>query len=268
MALCAAQVIPRGISRSLSGYDPGMKLSQMQIALGRSPDAVPHLGPTRLLISGCGGEFLRQRSEDAGTQFVPFDIRSDYPEYVDGKPRIEGTESFLQSRGIDLPEGSESDSSSAATVHGLSKRKNDLLQQLIGRDGVDIYPRSVRYVRRLRASGMRCAVVSSSANARSVLHAVGIMELFDGCVDGHDAERADLAGKPAPDTYLAGARLLHLPAADVAIFDDALAGVEAGRNGGFGFVVGVDRSGHGNELHTHGADVVVSDLGELLAEND
>lgn len=210
-------------------------------------------------------EFLQRRAEDAGTEFVPFDTDEDYAQYVDGKPRLEGTESFLRSRGIELPLGSDADREGAPTAHGLSKQKNDLVHRLIDQQGVEVYPRSVDYVRRLRSSGMRCAVVSSSANARAVLRSVGITDLFDGCVDGHDADRDQLAGKPAPDTYLAGAHLLDLSPSGAAVFDDALVGVQAGRKGGFGYVVGVDRTGHGNELHTYGADVVVSDLGELLA---
>lgn len=208
-------------------------------------------------------DFLRQRAAQTGDPFVPFDPVSDYGEYVDGKPRADGTRSFLHSRGITLPEGSDDDPPEADTVHGLGNRKNVIVLARIRDDGVEPYQGSVRYVEAVRAAGLRRAVVSSSANCRDVLIAAGIEDLFEARVDGEVADREHLAGKPAPDTFLAGAREVGLAPAEAAVFEDALAGVAAGRAGEFGFVVGVDRSGQADALREHGADVVVSDLSEL-----
>ncbi len=208
--------------------------------------------------------YLRERSRLTGQPFVPFDPVADYDEYVDGKPRADGTRSFLASRGIELPEGSEDDPPSAQTVHGLSNRKNQIVLRRIRADGVEAYPGSVRYVRAVRNAGLRRAVVSSSANCRDVLAAAGIEDLFEARIDGIVAEQEHLRGKPAPDTFLAGARALGLAPKAAAVFEDALAGVAAGRAGGFGFVVGVDRAGQADKLREHGADVVVTDLAELL----
>jgi beta-phosphoglucomutase family hydrolase len=209
--------------------------------------------------------YLRERAERTGQPFVPFDEVADYDEYVDGKPRYDGVRSFLASRGIELPEGSPSDPPGAETVDGLGNRKNELVLNLIHEQGVQPYEGSVRYVRALREAGLPRAVVSSSANCRDVLEAAGIEDLFDQVVDGLVAEREHLEGKPAPDTYLAGARALGVEPPHAAVFEDALAGVAAGRSGGFGFVVGVDRVGQASALRERGADVVVSDLAELLA---
>jgi beta-phosphoglucomutase family hydrolase len=208
--------------------------------------------------------FLRDRAQRTGSAFVPFDPVKDYDEYVDGKPRADGTRSFLASRGIDLPEGREDDPPDAETVHGLSNRKNQIVLQRIHTDGVEAYPGSVRYVQAVRDAGLRRAVVSSSANCRDVLVAAGIEDLFEARIDGLVAEQEHLRGKPAPDTFLAGARALGLEPAAAAVFEDALAGVAAGRAGNFGHVIGVDRVGQADELREHGADVVVSDLAELL----
>jgi beta-phosphoglucomutase family hydrolase len=208
--------------------------------------------------------FLRDWSTRTGQPFVPFDPVKDYDEYVDGKPREDGTRSFLASRGIKLPEGSEDDPPDAETVYGLSNRKNEIVLQRIHTDGVEAYPGSVRYVKAVRDAGLPRAVVSSSANAKDVLAAAGIGDLFDARIDGVVAERDHLRGKPAPDTYLAGARALGLEPRAGTVFEDALAGVAAGRAGGFGFVVGVDRVGQADELRQHGADTVVTDLAELL----
>jgi beta-phosphoglucomutase family hydrolase len=209
-------------------------------------------------------EFLRERSKRTREPFVPFDPARDYDEYVDGKPRYDGVRSFLASRGIELPEGDPSDAPTAETVHGLGNRKNELVLALIERDGVQAYDGSVRYVQAVRDAGLRRAVVSSSANTRQVLVAADIADLFEEVVDGIVAEREHLKGKPAPDTFLAAARALDVAAANAAVFEDALAGVAAGRAGRFGFVVGVDRAGQADALREHGADVVVSDLAELL----
>jgi beta-phosphoglucomutase family hydrolase len=209
-------------------------------------------------------DYLRERARRSGEPFVPFDPVADYDEYVDGKPRADGTRSFLASRGIELPEGRENDPPDAQTVYGLGNRKNEIVLRRIHEDGVEAYPGSVRYVRAVKDAGVPRAVVSSSTNCRDVLVAAGIEDLFDARVDGVVAEREHLHGKPAPDTFLAGARALGLKPTAATVFEDALAGVAAGRAGGFGFVVGVDRVGQAQGLREHGADVVVKDLAELL----
>lgn len=208
--------------------------------------------------------FLRERSERGGEPFVPFDPVADYSAYVDGKPRYDGVRSFLASRGIQLPEGDPSDPPSAETVFGLGNRKNELLLALLRRDGVEVYEGSVRYVRAVRDAHLNRAVVSASANTREVLKAARIENLFEVRIDGIVAAERHLRGKPAPDPFLAAAEELKVPAADAAVFEDALAGVEAGRAGDFGYVVGVDRVGQRQALLEHGADVVVDDLAELL----
>ena len=209
-------------------------------------------------------EFLRSWSAEHNVPFVPFDPVGDYDEYVDGKPRLEGTSSFLESRGIHLSVGEESDPSGAQTLWGLSNKKNDLVQRVIERDGVQAYDGSVRYVKAVRAAGFKTAIVSSSANTEAVLKAAGVASLFEARVDHQVAEASHLHGKPAPDTFLEAARLLGVPAANAVVFEDALAGVAAGHAGHFGFVVGVDRVGQADQLRAHGADVVVKDLAELL----
>jgi beta-phosphoglucomutase family hydrolase len=211
--------------------------------------------------------FLRARADASGQQFVPFDPVKDYDDYVDGKPREDGTRSFLESRGIQLPEGKPDDAPGTQTIYGLSNAKNQILLRRIHSDGVEPYPGSVRYVHAVRDAGLRRAVVSSSANCRDVLKAAHIEDLFEARIDGVVAEREHLRGKPAPDMYLAGARALGLEPAEAAVFEDALAGVASGRAGKFGFVVGVDRVGQAEQLREHGADVVVQDLAELLAKS-
>jgi beta-phosphoglucomutase family hydrolase len=208
--------------------------------------------------------FLRTRSARTGEPFVPFDRVKDYDEFVDGKPRYDGVRSFLASRGIALPEGDPSDPPSAETVTGLGNRKNELVLALIRRNGVEAYDGSVRYVQAVRDAGLHRAVVSSSANCREVLVAAGLEDLFEVRIDALVAERDHLKGKPAPDTFLAAARALGVQRSQAAVFEDALAGVAAGRAGRFGFVVGVDRTGQAEALREHGADLVVSDLAELL----
>jgi beta-phosphoglucomutase family hydrolase len=206
-------------------------------------------------------EFLRERE---GESFTPFDPAADYDEYVDGKRREDGTRSFLRSRGIELPEGSPDDPAGTATITGLSERKNELVLEKLRDDGVEVYDGSVRYVHAARDAGLRTAVVSSSANTAQMLDAAGIAELFEARVDGLTAKEHGLAGKPAPDMFLAGAAALGVPASRAVVFEDALAGVEAGRAGGFACVVGVDRVGQADALKRHGADIVVKDLEELL----
>lgn len=208
--------------------------------------------------------FLRDWSASHGQPFVPFDPVHDYDEYVDGKPRLDGTASFLRSRGIELPEGQETDAPGTPTIWGLSNKKNALIQEVIARDGVQPYVGSVRYVNAVRAAGLRTAIVSSSANTEAVLKAAGVDGLFDVRIDHQVAEEAKLRGKPAPDTYLEAARRVGVAAANAAVFEDALAGVAAGRAGNFGFVVGVDRVGQADQLRADGADVVIKDLADLL----
>jgi beta-phosphoglucomutase family hydrolase len=208
--------------------------------------------------------YLGERAARTGQPIAPFDEVEDYDEYVDGKPRYDGVRSFLASRGIELPEGSPTDPPGEETVCGLGNRKNELVLKLIHEEGVQPYEGSVRYVRAVREAGLSRAVVSSSANCRDVLRAADIEDLFDQVVDGVVAESLRLKGKPAPDTYLAGARALGVGPGQSAVFEDALAGVAAGRAGEFAFVVGVDRTGQADALREHGADIVVSDLSELL----
>ncbi|HEX2359903.1 MAG TPA: beta-phosphoglucomutase family hydrolase [Solirubrobacterales bacterium] len=209
-------------------------------------------------------DFLRTRAARSGEDFVPFDARDDYDAYVDGKPRYDGVRDFLASRGIELPEGDPEDPPDAETVRGLGNRKNELVLALIRKDGVEPYEGSVRYLHAARDAGLRRAVVSSSANCKDVLEAAGIADLLEVRVDGIVAEREGMKGKPAPDTYLFAAKELGAEPAQAAVFEDALAGVEAGRAGDFGCVVGVDRVGQAGALREHGADVVVEDLAELL----
>jgi beta-phosphoglucomutase family hydrolase len=208
--------------------------------------------------------YLRRRATEQGEDLAPFDEVRDYDEYVDGKPRYDGVRSFLASRGIELPDGSPADPPGAGTVHGLGNRKNEIVLEMIRERGVEPYDGSVRYVQAAREAGLRRAVVSSSTNCRDVLLSAGIEDLFEEIIDGVVAERDHLDGKPAPDTFLAGARALGVDPRHAAVFEDALAGVEAGRAGHFAFVVGVDRVGQVDALRTHGADIVVSDLADLL----
>lgn len=200
----------------------------------------------------------------------PFDIEKDYETYVDGKRREDGIRSFLQSRGIMLPDGTPQDPPDADTVYGLGNSKNLLLLKLLDERGVEVYEGSVEYVRAVRAAGLRTAVVSSSANTRQVLRAAGIADLFDARVDGKTAEDRALPGKPAPDMYLAGAEAVDVPADAATVFEDAISGVAAGKAGHFGYVVGVDRVGgdHAAKLLESGADVVVKDLSELLTGSE
>ncbi|WP_377268570.1 HAD family hydrolase [Peterkaempfera sp. SMS 1(5)a] len=208
-------------------------------------------------------DFLRRRD---GAGFRPFDPVADYDEYVDGRPRADGVRTFLASRGIELPEGSDDDPPERDTVHGLGNRKNILVLAKIRQEGVEAYPGSVRFVEAVRAAGLRTAVVSSSANCRDVLVSAGIEGLFEVRIDGVVATERKLPGKPHPDTFLEAARELGAEPAAAAVFEDALAGMDAGRAGAFGFVVGVDRVGQAEELRRHGADTVVQDLAELLEE--
>lgn len=208
--------------------------------------------------------YLKARADRNGESFVAFDESADYNTYVDGKSRTDGTRSFLASRHIVASEGAPDDLAGAGTVCGLGNAKNAMVLRKIRSDGVDAYAGSVRYLRAVRAAGLGRAVVSSSANCAAVLEAAGLSAMFEVRIDGVTVEEGQLAGKPAPDTFLAGARALGVGPDLAAVFEDALSGVEAGRAGGFGFVVGVDRVGQAEALRAHGADVVVTDLAELL----
>jgi beta-phosphoglucomutase family hydrolase len=200
-------------------------------------------------------EYLQERAKETGEPPKLFELPRDYEEHVDGKPRYDGVRDFLTSRGIE-PDPD--------LVKQLGDRKNDLVQALIRKDGVEVYDGSVRYVHAARDAGLKTAVVSSSKNTPEILEAAGIADQFDDVVDGHAVEDRGMKGKPAPDTFLAAAHDLGVDPAHAAVFEDALAGVEAGRAGRFGRVIGVDRGGEADALRRHGADVVVSDLAELL----
>lgn len=208
--------------------------------------------------------YLKQRADRAGEKFVPFDPASDYRQYVDGKKREDGVRSFLKSRGIELPEGSDDDPPDAETVHGLGNRKNDAFQQTLHDDGVEVFDGSRRYLQAVTDAGLKVAVVSSSANTRDVLEITGLERFVQQRVDGVTLREENIAGKPAPDSFLRAAQLLQVEPGAAAVFEDALSGVAAGRAGNFGFVVGVDRVGQADALSSHGADVVVTDLAELL----
>ena len=208
-------------------------------------------------------ELLARRAGPGGA-FVPFDALADYDDYVDGRPRLDGTRAFLRARRIDLPEGTPDDPAGTDSVQGVATRKNGLVLELMEQRGVTVYPGSLQFLREVRRRSLRTAVVSSSANTVAVLRAAGLDELFDVRVDGVVADDEHLAGKPAPDTYLEAARRLGVAPDRAAVFEDALAGVEARRAGGFGLVVGVDRVGQAESLMAHGADLVVSDLAELI----
>lgn len=196
----------------------------------------------------------------------PFDLERDYREHVDGRPRGDGVRAFLASRGIELPEGSPDDPPGTATVQGLARRKNAVFLERLAREGAEVFPSSVALVEALRAAGWRTAIVSSSRNCAAILDSVGAAGLFDVKVDGTDAAERGLAGKPAPDLFLAAARALGVAPARAVVVEDALAGVEAGRAGGFGLVIGVDRAGQAQALRAHGAHRVVSDLAEITLE--
>lgn len=213
--------------------------------------------------------YLRERANRTGEDFAPFDS-DDYSRYVDGRPRADGVRTFLRSRHIDLPEGATDDPPDAETIHGLGNRKNVALQEAIERDGVKVYEGSRDYLKEAAVAGLRRVVVSSSANTEQVLRVTGLLEFVEGRIDGVAIAERGLAGKPAPDTFVEGARCVGATPEQAAVFEDALAGVEAGRAGRFGFVVGVNRVNdeHGRELRDHGADVVVADLRDLLNEGE
>jgi trehalose-phosphatase len=208
-------------------------------------------------------EFLEKNAEG---DWKPFDDE-DYRRYVDGKPRYEGIRSFLESRGIDLPYGSPDDEPEKETVSGLGNQKNRYFNELIERDGVEVYEPAVRLLRKLRSAGFKTAVVSSSKNCTAVLKAAGISDLFDHKTDGVDAQEMDLEGKPSPDIFLVAAERLKVNPERAVVLEDALSGVKAGKKGGFALVIGVDRTGHGEDLEKEGADVVLTDLSAVKVKN-
>jgi beta-phosphoglucomutase family hydrolase len=209
-------------------------------------------------------EYLQKRSTQRGEAFRPFDLADDYRLYVDGKPRFDGVRDFLESRGIQLPEGSEDDPPQLDTVGGLGNRKNNLVNDVIQNKGVQPYEGSVKLIQRLRRDGFKIAVVSSSQNCGTVLKAAKLNAFFEARVDGNMMHAQNLAGKPAPDSYLAAAKLLGVKPDRSIVIEDAIAGVEAGARGRFGLVIGVARKDNAEELREHGAQVVVNDLGELV----
>jgi beta-phosphoglucomutase family hydrolase len=209
-------------------------------------------------------ELLAAWARRLETPYRPFEEPRDFERHLDGRPRLDGVRAFLASRGITLPEGSPGDPSSAETIRGLARRKSELFEALLDEHGVALYPGSVRYLRAVRGAGLRTAIVSSSESCAPILARAGIAELFEVRIDGAIARERHLRGKPEPDTYLAAARAFGFDPPLCAVFEDALAGVEAGRRGGFGFVLGIDRLGHRSALLEHGAHQVVEDLAELL----
>jgi beta-phosphoglucomutase family hydrolase len=244
---------------------PGVRACLFDLDGVLTRTAVVHAAAWKEMFDG----FLRRRADARGEAFVPF-TAADYDTYVDGRPREDGTRGFLASRGVELPEGDDGDPPGAATVAGLSRAKNDIVLRRIRDDGVEVYPGSWTFLKRVREAGLATAVVSSSANTQDVVEVTGLRDLLDARVDGVTARERHLPGKPAPDVFLAGAAALGVPATAAAVFEDALVGVEAGRAGGFALVVGVDRTpdGAGDEharaLLAHGADVVVRDLDDLV----
>ncbi len=216
--------------------------------------------------------FLLEETARTGKKYAPFDAESDYEKYVDGEPRDDGVRNFLKARGITLPEGNENDSPSAATVCGVGNRKNILVLQVMKKEGVQVYEGVVDLITELKSHDVKVAVVSASENTEAALTAAGINNLFDARVDGHTVKNLHLAGKPAPDSFLEGAKMLNVDASRAVVLEDALAGVEAGHAGHFALVIGVDHHDEGasheyaDELHAHGADVVVSDLSQLVTQ--
>jgi beta-phosphoglucomutase family hydrolase len=216
--------------------------------------------------------FLLEETKRTGTTYVPFDAESDYEKYVDGEPRADGVRNFLKARGITLPEGNDDDPPTAATVCGVGNRKNELVLQVMKKDGVQVYEGVKELIAALKGRGVKIAVVSASENTEAALTAAGINDLFDTRVDGHTVKDLHLAGKPAPDSFLQGAKQLGVAASRAVVLEDALAGVQAGHAGHFALVIGVDHHDEGaahdyaDQLRAHGANVVVSDLSQLVGD--
>jgi trehalose 6-phosphate phosphatase len=211
-------------------------------------------------------EYLQQRARRGGSEYKPFDDKEDYYRYVDGKPRYEGAQSFLESRGISLTYGSPDDPPDRETVCGLGNRKNRYFREYLSSHGVESYQSTVSFVKEMKQKRKRVAVISSSENAKAVLKAAGVLGLFHVIVDGVDSARLNLKGKPEPDIFLEAARRLKVSPGNAIVIEDALSGVEAGKAGGFALVIGIDRSGQNTGLRSHGADIVVSDLSEIVGE--
>lgn len=201
--------------------------------------------------------YLEKRSEADGKTYQPLDISTDYRQYIDGIPRYDGVRNFLSSRGITLQEGTPDDELEQETVAGLGNRKNLYFQELLKQDGVQLYPDTIAWLRQQRRQGAKTAIISASKNCKAILEAAKIEHLFDARVDGLEAAKLGLKGKPAPDVFLRAAHLLQVKPSEAAVFEDAIAGVEAGKAGGFALVVGVDRNGHTSQLVEHGADLVL-----------
>jgi alpha,alpha-trehalase len=216
--------------------------------------------------------YLAARAARTGEPFVPFEAQ-DYLRYVDGKPRYDGVRDFLASRGIELPFGDPDDPVAGEpdgtdTVCGLGNRKDAAFTERLARDGVVVFDSTVEVLRHARRAGMRTALFSSSRNTRPVVQQAGLEELFDTIVDGVDAADLGLPGKPHPAVPLEATRRVGATPDRTVLVEDAEAGVEAGRRGGFRLVVGVDRTGHADELRAHGADVVVTDLAEVEVSSE
>jgi len=209
-------------------------------------------------------DYLKTVAARTGSTFEPFELEEDYRLYVDGKPRHDGVRDFLRSRGLSLPPGSLHDAPDRETIYGLGNKKDEYFEAALRQSGVVVYPATVRYLRLARAAGLKTAVVSSSHHCRDIISTAGLTALFDARIDGHEIDRLHLLGKPAPDTFLEAARRLAVQPEKAIVIEDALAGVQAGRAGGFGLVIGVNRSNQAQELRQHGADIVISDLTELL----
>lgn len=209
-------------------------------------------------------DFLLNYSKENNLEFVPFDINSDYLNYVDGKPRYRGVEDFLSSRGIEIPAGNKDDSHDEISVCGLGNKKNLLFNKMIGKEPVEVYESSIELVKHLKDNKFRIAVVSSSKNCKTILKAAGIEKYFELVVDGITAEKTGLSGKPLPDTYLEAAKKLGTKPEETVVVEDAVSGVQAGRNGNFGLVVGIARKDNNKELEKNGADIVVDDLREFV----
>lgn len=255
--------MPRTTETTALGLPPEVRLCLFDLDGVLTDTAAVHTVAWKSMFD----EYLKERAEREGVPFVPFDARVDYPRYVDGKPRAAGVRSFLRSREIDLPEGDLDDPGERETVHGLGARKNAMVLDLIDRQGVEVFAPSVTYLQAVRAAGLRTAVVSSSANTRQVLEVTGLAPLLDLRMDALVARERGLRGKPAPDTFLAAARELGGGPEDSAVFEDAIAGVQAGAAGGFAYVVGVNRADQEQALREAGADRVVCELDELLGES-
>ena len=226
------------------------------------------LTPTAKIHAACWkrvfDEFLKRQAQETGTPFVPFELPEDYHRYVDGKPRYPGVESFLTSRNMQLPYGSPSDPPNNSTVCGIGNKKDSYFSTVLKEDGIEAFPGAISLVKSLRDQHIKTAVVSSSRNCKAVLEAAKITHLFDTIMDGRVAEALHIPGKPAPDTFLQAAADLSVAPEKAVVFEDAIAGVQAGKQGQFGWVVGVADADNAQALLDNGADIVVADLGELL----